>query len=399
MSRGDQVTVDRQFLTAIKTYKCLACDARDIMEPNLVRHHQRKHSQIPIELNIFERIGRTLREKCNICQEGQLKAHKKRSHFERRRLVVLGHTADMPRCGKVPNRNTKSEVIQNTEAIATELHRCLKCRASVPKHQLQIHRKNHGKKVSKTENLFELIGVKDVIKCVACLTFVAPDQFVKHIRKHKTMTFVSADGEPFLPNPNSVNKRPEIKQNSFVERRHQKPQYLPKHRTIYKCRACEIIYGRERFIADSNGIEIQKHQRTHRKHSIQGNTFRSVSVQVKCNICDRYMEEKLIEKHMRIVHNWNYNLNFVQLYRCGCCDANGISKRNLAAHHSRMHNNFPIERNGFTICAVKQKVECDRCGKRYMEGRWEKHQLKTCVQRARTIRTVLNEQKFVLDAL
>lgn len=388
-SLNDRVQVNTgQQLISIKVYKCLACDARDIMESNLIRHHLKKHAQISIEVNIFQIFGRIIREKCNICErclpEGRIKEHKKRCHFNKTRLAVLHRTADMPNWSKVSNRT----FIQNTQVVNTELYKCLKCRAVVSKDKLEVHRKNHKMKVSETKDVFQLIGIKNVIKCAACLKFIEPEYFQDHIKKHSTMIFVSGDGKPLFKsepeNKQRQDKSFDIRQNS---------KYLPKYRNIFKCRACEIIKGKKKFIVDTglDGMEIQKHQRTHRKHFIEGNIFHLFMVKVKCNVCDRYMKKDKVEKHMKVDHNWNYDINFVPLYKCGSCDARGISKRNLDAHHSRTHS-FPIERNNFKICAIKQKIECECCGKRYMEGRPKKHHLKTCLQRALAIDVCEHDQ-------
>ncbi|XP_037046197.1 uncharacterized protein LOC119081408 [Bradysia coprophila] len=384
-----------QQLMAFKVYKCFACDAHDILEPNLVKHHVKRHFEIPIEINIFEATGRVLRERCGICQkffpEGRVDEHKKRSHTKR--LVEIGPTnpiADIRGCSEAKDFNRTR--IQHTEPVSTELHKCVKCKAVVSKDNIQVHRKNH--KVSKSEKLFQLIGTKNVIKCTACLKFIEPETFTEHIKQHRSLIFVSVDGKPLLHPEPAIRQK--VTQKPFFT--HPNSEHLPKYRKIYKCRICKITKKKDIFIGDTSldGIEIQKHPRKHRNDSIDGNIFRLITVKVKCNMCDLYMKEKWVEGHMKKVHSWNYDLNFTQLYKCGCCDAHGISKRNLVEHHARMHN-IPIDRNKFKVHALKQKIVCDCCGKRYMEGRPNKHKLKSCLQRANAVNMALEGRMVYRD--
>lgn len=376
-------------LVFIKMFECMACDARDIMEPNLVQHHQKKHISIPIEVNIFKLAGMVMRERCGICRklfpESRVNQHMKRHHPKR---LQIDPAADIAEQTDV----LKKTRVQDTEPILTELYKCQKCKLVVPKDNIDVHARNHGT-LSLGKRL-KLIGTRKVIKCAACLRFIETEQFMKHIKQHKSLVFVSLDGtpllnlEPALPAVIKQNATPKL----FITQRN--TQYLPKYRNIYKCRICETTKRKNVFIGDTDldGIEIRRHQTMHRNHSIDdGSMFRLITVKVKCNECDQYLNQKWAEKHMKKVHNWNYDMNFTLLYKCGCCDAYGMSRRNLVGHHDRLHD-IPVSFNKFRVTAVKQKIVCDYCGKRYMEGRPNKHNLKSCLQRSSAVATASREE-------
>lgn len=394
----DPVENTKQII-GIKVYKCLACDARDILEPNLVKHHMRKHVQIPIEFNIFKRIGLAEREQCNICQKhlykGRLKDHKNRSHPNKIQI----ESSD--RIFRWSKGNT--EVFQSVKPAIIEVYRCLQCSVLVETADLSSHCMDakHKKKVqqkSRKTKIFRLEKTKKGIICAACKQFVPTGQFKDHIKNHKSILFFSTNGKPLL---NQLNHKAEIARTTEKKLKRnlmqQSEKYFPKYQFIHKCRACQILKRKEYYVGDTglNGINIRKHQQSHRNDTIKGNIFQLVRVKEKCFECNKYLYQQTVEKHMKRAHKWNYDMNFVKLFKCGVCDVRGISARNLEAHHNRMHG-FPIASNEFETCAMKQKVECGCCGKRYMEGRTKKHHLKTCLQRSTAIETVMNEQDACL---
>lgn len=245
-----------------------------------------------------------------------------------------------------------------------------------------MYRTNH----SDTES--ELIEIKNVNKCTICIQSIEQKTFTEQIRLQSSSILVSVHKEPRL------NPEPTIKLGDTQKPSNTQPnsQYLPKYRNVYRCKLCKIIRKKNVFVGGT-GLDVDDFkdlQKKHRNVSDDDIIFRLIMVEIHCSVCNRYLNQNMMKKHMQSAHNWSYDTNPTQLYQCGCCDVRGILKGSFASHNFIMHD-FPTHRYSFKVHAVKQKIVCEYCGTLYMEGREKKHKLKTCLQKANAFNTFYEE--------
>lgn len=149
---------------------------------------------------------------------------------------------------------------------------------------------------------------------------------------------------------------------------------------IYKCTICPANGIMENNLRKHLGS--QKHKIAARVNVMTNDkdVFQLVVSKVECKFCSRPIHEKNIAKHLRFEHKIEKTNTTKDLYKCGICDAYGISERTLKEHHSHRHDNGSFNKKDFKLVAIKQDVKCDICYKRKCEGRSKKHPLKTCLR-------------------
>lgn len=184
----------------INTYKCKACDASGILEPNLIEHHSKKHKQIPINTKIFDLIGSTRRDKCNGCdryiKEGHLKAHNLRFHSK-----VRQDGAPIQRnrvnTAMVTVRNNQFHSAHNSSRYPFKHYKCNGCPAAnilardlnVPKR----HRKNCSREMLPYNERFEVMIFKK--PCKVCKKRFWEEQLKNHMKIHHPRHYASKVGK------------------------------------------------------------------------------------------------------------------------------------------------------------------------------------------------------------
>lgn len=405
-------------------YRCRICWDTNILEQHKMKHYVKKHGAgLSNSLDIhFELLDKPiLISQCKICKQQinkkKITKHMRKAHSQSlevsenniRKSVVRCFTCKICYERNILDQNKKYHYVEkhSTNLVKSlDIHfefddkpirilQCRICKVEIKenrfgRHMRRVHphalevkedrfgghmRRVHPHALVKTEvpSTTKFAGNPIVLK-------IGENRLGRHMREVHPHALVKSK----VPSPTNYAGNPIVMQHNT--------KYLPKYRYIYKCRACQILKKKKYYIGDTglDGINIQEHHKRHREGCIKGNVFTLFKIKIKCSECGQYLMKNKIERHMKRAHQWNYDVNFVKLFKCGGCDVHGISEQNLEAHHKRMHN-FPIKSNHFKTCTLKQKVVCDCCGKRYMEGRTKKHHLKACLQRANAIETVMDE--------
>lgn len=109
------------------------------------------------------------------------------------------------------------------------------CKKLVETAHLQSHRMKHKKKMSKSKqtNIFESIGI--MIVCTVCKKPIKLEDFEEHVKCHQSKSLQNHKAQIKITQ-NFQGK------SIFTE---QKSKYLPKYRYVYKCRACQILKGKQ----------------------------------------------------------------------------------------------------------------------------------------------------------
>lgn len=313
----------------LKLFNCLLCDAKEILEENLMKHsakHVLIHTNQSINdmhkpnemndsikmvknlqnLNNFKFSGLTIRDYCDSCDKhikcGQLAEHKWRFHSKIRSSITGPYEFMQfsPSAKELPNAAT----IKHTARNLTTSQKWF------GKYGLTIHMELYNSGVN--------------------LPKLSHCQPIRPSQSYQNIIF-----------------------------------------KIFKCTICN----------DDNLLEKEliPHLKKHKQFRIdQKIPIKLVGIKVQCKLCMELIKENKIEKHMNRSHPMFCDVDVVKEFKCGFCDAI-VLERYLDQHHSKEHAEAAFESNKFKCHGIKQRIPCTICGRRINDGR-TKHNLKNCLR-------------------
>lgn len=112
---------------------------------------------------------------------------------------------------------------------------------------------------------------------------------------------------------------------------------------VFKCSICSASGIRERNL-------LLHHTSNHgdTPFELKSFVFAGVTLEVKCQYCNRQVRKSIFAKHMSSFHH-EVALDPVQLFKCTICGTDDMKIYDLNEHHLVYHNEIPVTENIFQI--------------------------------------------------